>query len=76
MTPDFDQIAQRLLEDLPDAFLTRGASASSAVPGVAEQLRQVWNARGAADLDAIDSPFMGLGPFREKVRDAIRQVDR
>lgn len=52
--PDFEQMARRLLDDLPDAFLTRGASASVAMPGVVEQFRLIWNARGAADLATID----------------------
>ena len=63
--PDFDQIARRLLEDLPDAFLTRGASVSLALPGVVEQLRQVWNARGAADGAALKAELqraIDLGP--------------
>lgn len=81
-SPDFDQIALRLLHDLPDAFLTRGASASSAVPGVAEQLRLVWNARGAADIEAFKGADiehknrLDQRPDAEDIRRAIRALDR
>ena len=61
--PDFDQIARRLLDNLPDTFLTRGSHGDEAIPGVAEQLRQVWNARGAADLKAVNGvDYMAENP--------------
>lgn len=44
--PDFEQIARGMIgrpSHLPD----------DCVPDIAEQLRQVWNARGAADDKAV-----------------------
>jgi hypothetical protein len=63
--PDFEQIARQAI-----------SGSEFHIRRVTEQLRLVWNARGAADIHAIESPFMGLGPFREKVNDAIRSLDR
>lgn len=81
-TPDFEKLAQHVLENLPDAFLTRGASASSAVPAVVEQLRLIWNARGAADLVTIESSLssqMGstaAGPYVKNLDRDLRKLDR
>lgn len=56
-TPNFEQIARRLVDSLDgdardqfddDAFVLR----------IAEQLRLVWNARGAADIAKIGFAFM------------------
>jgi hypothetical protein len=47
--PDFDQIAHELIDswcgELQDP---------TAKPAIVERLRQVWNARGAADKHAVD----------------------
>jgi len=50
--PDFDQIAARLF----DAACHAEDDPATGEHAIAEQLRQVWNARGAADLAATDSP--------------------
>jgi hypothetical protein len=71
--PDFDQIARKILHPWDDPT---DPLWMPSLQMAAEELRQIWNARGAADLAAVESPFMGLGPFREKVRDAIRTLDR
>jgi hypothetical protein len=63
-TPDFERIAQKILYD------------SDGEPGgsrIAEQLRQVWNARGAADVDAVDAV---AHTNYEAVANAIRAFDR
>jgi hypothetical protein len=62
--PDFDQIA-RLLATLP--HLDAGTDVLAA--GIAEQLRQVWNARGAADLKILALPI-------SEIHAAIRALDR
>lgn len=43
MVPDFHAIARQLCEEAPGSLQAN----------VAEQLRQVWNARGAADERAL-----------------------
>jgi hypothetical protein len=43
-TPDFDQIARQAI-----------SGSEFHIKLLAEQLRQVWNARGAADLAAIEN---------------------
>ncbi len=72
-TPDFDQIARTILE------------ASDGEPGegrIAEQLRLVWNARGAADIAKIEtelSMLMGpttAGPYVKNLDRALRTLDR
>jgi hypothetical protein len=70
--PDFDQIAAPLAEYADD---TRRKH-------IAEQLRQVWNARGAADLAKIEtelSILMGAtmaGPYVKNLDRALRKLDR
>ncbi len=51
--PDFEQIAQRTLGDA--TVIGRTTDAIAIVVAIAEQLRQVWNARGAADLKEFDA---------------------
>jgi hypothetical protein len=48
MTPDFDQLA---------IDLATRAGRGDILPHVKEALRQVWNARGAADIAAVDGTF-------------------
>jgi hypothetical protein len=65
---DFDQIARRLIA-LTDTLDSEGfapgerdqQSFAALVAGMAEQLRQVWNARGAADLAALEPIIEKLG---------------
>lgn len=65
-TPDFDQIATRLLVKLT---IQHSAAPTESGPQIAEQLRLVWNARGAADLETLE-------PFLADERRAIRNLDR
>lgn len=65
--PDFNKIARDLLEPI-------GRPWPAVRDAIAEQLRHVWNARGAADLDAITGelpPQYQVVTARE-----IRRVDR
>ncbi len=50
-SPDFEQIAQALVEELG----TPAIYDVQHVRRIVEQLRQVWNARGAADLKEFDA---------------------
>lgn len=68
-TPDFEQIARRLSGVWADRGAVEGMTES-----VAEQLRLVWNARGAADIDTVNCSLLtGNVP---KVVDALRSLDR
>lgn len=69
-SPDFDQIARRIMD--------MGDSDSPTLVGwivvadIAEQLQQVWNARGAADVAAVASRLMSDSSMTA----AIKELDR
>lgn len=107
-TPDFDQIARRILapnspeqnpalwkgidphdydasqETYPSGRSSTGRFAApidqTYVSAIAEQLRQVWNARGAADREAVrDAPNDRDGapyPDEKYIIDEIGKLDR
>jgi hypothetical protein len=72
-TPDFDQIAERLARDVGAIYEPSA---------IVEQLRLVWNARGAADIVKLDvelSTMMGsqaAGPYVKNLDRALRSLDR
>jgi hypothetical protein len=82
ITPDFDQIAFAIVQriwgntelDQPGLIIETQA--------VAEQLRLIWNARGAADVAKMElelSTVMGstmAGPYCKNLDRAIRKLDR
>jgi hypothetical protein len=51
-TPDFEQIAHSIAMSVP---MVTGEKFILHRTHIAEQLRQVWNARGAADLETIQT---------------------
>lgn len=67
-TPDFDRLAARLEGETRDA--------------IAEALRQIWNARGAADLATIETALHQLigasssGLSIKHLDRALRTLDR
>jgi hypothetical protein len=63
--PDFEQIALMAVRYLP---------MDEAVAAVKEQLRLVWNARGAADLEAMETAH-GNYDWSE-LEDALHALDR
>jgi hypothetical protein len=73
-TPDFEQIAKQILASggLYDDFML--------TLSIVEQLRLVWNARGAADLAAFDALSSLSRDTRQMVRDEferdLRGLDR
>lgn len=78
--PDFAAIAQQLeeahglgrLDDVGD-----GDSASRLLLAIAEQLRQVWNARGAADLAMLESRDLDhSSTVSVDIARALRALDR
>jgi len=78
-TPDFDQIARQMFTfPQDDGTGTIGVIINKAFwearrVAVATHLRLIWNARGAADLTALDEVAHTNG---DAVADAIRNLDR
>lgn len=76
-TPNFDRIARDHVPGAPSDPLW-----SVHVQTIAEQLRLVWNARGAADIAKIESELtsqMGAsasGPYLKNLDRALRTLDR
>ena len=76
-TPDFDQIATRVTSSIP-IIVTRELVAHD----IAEQLRLVWNARGAADIVKLEATLATLmggnasGPYVKTLDQALRTLDR
>ena len=68
--PDFEQIARESLDRWggEEAPIQR----SLIVEDLIEQLRQVWNARGAADNEAVRGRMMS----DSSMTDAIKALDR
>lgn len=68
-TPDFDRIAREVTEQVDVHVATLVVLQRD----IREQLRLVWNARGAADIALIET----ISPFPTKVSlDALRKLDR
>jgi len=67
--PDFQQMARMLR----NAALIATEAPDGAVAAIAEQLRQVWNARGAADM--AEARLFNEAPT-EMVVSAIRKLNR
>lgn len=68
--PDFNQIARVAVMTFYGTTPRPSSDEQAAVANIAEQLRRVWNARGAADLDAIDGVSNGI------IDAEIRTLDR
>jgi len=82
-TPDFDQIAKSLLLQVAKDLV----QTSLAHNHVVEQLRLVWNARGAADIVKMESTLLALldhavaaaepsTPLVTQIDHALRSLDR
>ena len=82
-SPDFEQIALSLAKKTSyydDAEEVPGFTAGVLV-AIEEQLRQVWNARGAADAEAVEAALDFKGDVYADLHltaqhDAIRKLDR
>jgi len=81
-TPDFVQIARNMITLIDDDDEEHRQLVSNVIADIAEQLRLVWNARGAADLATIEhdlSTLMGTtaaGPYLKNLDRALRKLDR
>lgn len=67
-TPDFRQMAR-------DLTWTEDYGASP-IGAIEEQLRLVWNARGAADIAKLEAAFDGVQPSMKTLDHALRSLDR
>jgi hypothetical protein len=81
--PDFNKIARVVAEvhanqwdEDGDGNQHRFVSEDSLAEDIAEQLRKVWNARGAADVQAIDAVNQRDGVPELLEVNAIRKLDR
>lgn len=81
-TLNFDQIATSLLERLREARKVDGAIDHEAM-ALVNGLRLVWNARGAADIAALDiwlawaqGTLTSAGPSVKNLERALRSLDR
>ncbi len=74
---DFEQLAESIIDmaqiDEWPAF-SQGAQRTTAVNAIVSQLRQVWNARGAADVFKVNASMLTGNVV--KVVDAIKALDR
>lgn len=77
--PDFDRIARQLVGvTIP----TMDDAAAQRIMAIAEQLRQVWNARGAADIAQLQEakaaapPFPQAATYVQLFGRAIKALDR
>jgi hypothetical protein len=77
--PDFDQIARQIVFSVQMAIEGAGRHPE---PPIAEQLRLIWNARGAADRAQLDVARSNIALFpqaralAEMLDRALRTVDR
>jgi hypothetical protein len=77
--PDFDQIARNMLTPIASE---RRPEIAGMIAEIAEQLRQTWNNRGAADLEALEPIIDKLGDTMDPdnarvfVGGRIRALDR
>lgn len=76
-TPAFERITREISEKLADTMDPDNARAF-----VEEAIRLVWNARGAADIAAINERLATLTgwvtsePYRQHLAEALRSLDR
>jgi hypothetical protein len=79
--PDFDAIASELMDLVDREFMDGTGEPRSrrlVRHAIVEQLRLIWNARGAVDLakiDAVLSPTVAA-PYVKTMNREIRKLDR
>lgn len=77
-SPDFEAIARRIVEAAASAVGTDNHEAlADQIHEAAEQLRLVWNARGAVDVAKLDAELAALGVgYAGMLGNALRKPDR
>jgi hypothetical protein len=75
-TPDFDQLARAFMENATDHG-SGSVFGHSVTLALAEQLRQVWNARGVADLAILGTVELeGPPELDTDITRTIKSLDR
>jgi hypothetical protein len=78
--PDLDRIARLLVHEID--LIASDLDAREAAALFREQLRLVWNARGAADLVALETSLtsqmgaIAAGPYLKNLDRALRALDK
>lgn len=79
-TLDFDQIARRLQAEPSRQRVDESAATVHAGDrhrrAIVEELRLIWNARGAADIDAVTGIYGVQGATLADVIRPLRRLDR
>lgn len=81
-TPDFDQIAHATAKPHCDRWDEDGegnvgmlsANEDDLTADIAEQLRLVWNARGAADIAIVDDELSDRDPESDNAFDSLTSL--
>ena len=86
--PDFEKVARRVVELMdgqlraPFIPIDDDQVAEGLARTIAEQLRLIWNARGAADIARLDAELSTLlgataaAPYLKSLDGALRTLDR
>jgi hypothetical protein len=76
--PDFEQIADTLIHEA--AMVVGALAAGTDCPGarrvINDLLREVWNARGAADVTSVSANLSGSDWHVRRLADALKTLDR
>jgi hypothetical protein len=82
-TPDFEQLARIIICGMDAEVIKRvikddhSVEVVKVVSQVEAQLRYLWNARGAADIAAIDRDLSEMaGPYVKHLAQLLRTLDR
>jgi hypothetical protein len=65
--PDFDQIAEKMFDAM-------GRNRKERIEHYARRLREIWNARGAADIATVEAELPGAST--QELGRALRSLDR
>jgi hypothetical protein len=82
--PDFEQIARvvakphsdRWDEDGDGNVIALSACEDDLAADIEKALREVWNARGAADREALRDAVLDAGPLAENLARVLKRLDR
>jgi hypothetical protein len=75
--PDFEQIARSMITTIVTDDASHRLAIEGALADFAEQLRLVWNARGAADITQIeDARGFLVRSNADALQSKIRSLDR
>jgi hypothetical protein len=78
-TIDFNRVARRIMAESMPTGDSLDSDIEDAIEALVDELRKIWNARGAADLATIEaqlSSTTGAGPYIQNLNRALRTLDR